>query len=57
MILDTCHSTGLAGTMSPLEHLLRDAITMSQHLLIGDGFMELIGATMLGEPPPQLGIL
>ena len=56
-LYDLVGTTAVFATRSPLDRLLRDAITMSQHLLLGDGFMEMIGATILGEPPPQLGIL
>lgn len=55
--IGTVGTTAVFSTKSPLDRLLRDAITMSQHLLLGDGFMEMIGAVMLGEPPPHLGIL
>jgi len=33
------------------------AATYSRHVLLGDGFLEVIGATMLDEAPPPLGIL
>jgi indole-3-acetate monooxygenase len=56
-LYDLVGTTAVFATRSPLDRLLRDAITMSQHLLIGDGFMELIGGAMLGEPAPPLGIL
>jgi alkylation response protein AidB-like acyl-CoA dehydrogenase len=56
-IYDLAGTTAVFSTKSPLDRLLRDAITMSQHVLLGDGFMEMIGATLLGEPPPHLGIL
>lgn len=54
---DLVGSTAVFATKSPLDRLLRDAATMSQHLLLGDGFFETVGAMMLGEPPPHLGIL
>ena len=56
-LYDLVGTTAVFSTKSPLDRLLRDAITMSQHLLLGDGFMEMIGAVMLGDPPPHLGIL
>jgi alkylation response protein AidB-like acyl-CoA dehydrogenase len=56
-LYDLVGTTAVFSTKSPLDRLLRDAITMSQHLLLGDAFMEMMGATMLGEPPPHLGIL
>jgi alkylation response protein AidB-like acyl-CoA dehydrogenase len=37
---------------SPLDRLLRDAITMSQHQLLSDGFLEIVGGMMLGDPSP-----
>jgi hypothetical protein len=43
--------------VSPLDRLLRDAITMSQHLLLGDAYFEMIGAAILGEPPAHTGVL
>jgi hypothetical protein len=30
---------------------------MSQHLLLGDAYFEMIGAAILGEPSPHAGIL
>ena len=40
-----------------VDRLLRDAITMSQHLLLGDSYLEMIGGAILGEPAPHTGIL
>ncbi len=54
---DLVGTTAVFSSKSRLDRLLRDAITMSQHLLLGDGFLEMIGGVMLGEPPPHLGIL
>jgi alkylation response protein AidB-like acyl-CoA dehydrogenase len=54
---DLVGTTAIFSTRSPLDRLLRDAITMSQHLLISDGFLEMVGGVMLGDPPPHLGIL
>jgi len=54
---DLVGTTAVFAAKSPLDRLLRDAITMSQHLLLSDGFLEMIGGVMLGEPPPHLGIL
>jgi len=54
---DLVGTTAVFSTKSPLDRLLRDAITMSQHLLLGDGFLEVVGGAMLGEPAPPLGIL
>lgn len=41
---------------SPLDRLLRDAITMSEHLLLSDSFLEMVGAQIVGDPP-QIGWL
>lgn len=54
---DLVGTTAVFSTKTPLDRLLRDAITMSQHLLLGDGFLEIVGGAMLGDPAPQLGIL
>ena len=54
---DLAGTTAVFSTKSPLDRLLRDAVTMSQHLLLGDAFLEMVGAVILGEPPPHLGIL
>ena len=54
---DLVGTTAVFSTKTPLDRLLRDAITMSQHLLLGDSFLEIVGGAMLGEPAPQLGIL
>jgi alkylation response protein AidB-like acyl-CoA dehydrogenase len=54
---DLVGTTAVFSTKSPLDRLLRDAITMSQHLLLGDSFLEVVGGAMLGEPAQPLGIL
>jgi hypothetical protein len=54
---DLAGTTAVFSTKSPLDRLMRDAVTMSQHLLLGDAFFEMIGAVILGEPPAHLGIL
>jgi indole-3-acetate monooxygenase len=54
---DLVGTTAVFSTKAPLDRLLRDAITMSQHLLLGDGFLEIVGGAMLGDPAPPLGIL
>jgi alkylation response protein AidB-like acyl-CoA dehydrogenase len=54
---DLVGTTAIFSTRSPLDRVLRDAITMSQHLLLSDGFLEMVGGVMLGDPPPHLGIL
>lgn len=37
---------------SPLDRLLRDAVTINQHLLFNDGVLEELGAMALGEEAP-----
>jgi hypothetical protein len=54
---DLVGTTAVFSTKTPLDRLLRDAITMSQHLLLGDSFLEIVGGAMLGDPAPSLGIL
>jgi indole-3-acetate monooxygenase len=54
---DLAGTTAVFATKSPLDRLLRDAITMSQHLLLGDAYFEMIGGAILGEPSPHAGIL
>ncbi|MGY1735089.1 acyl-CoA dehydrogenase family protein [Geodermatophilus sp. SYSU D00684] len=39
-------------TSSPLDRLLRDAVTMRQHLLAQDRMLEMVGGLVLGEEPP-----
>jgi indole-3-acetate monooxygenase len=36
----------------PLDRLLRDAITMSQHAILQENTIEVVGGVMLGEPSP-----
>ena len=54
---DLAGTTAVFSSKTPLDRLLRDGITMSQHLLLGDGFLEIVGGAMLGDPAPPLGIL
>jgi len=54
---DLAGTTAVFSNKSPLDRLLRDAITMSQHLLLGDAYFEMIGGAILGEPSPHAGIL
>jgi indole-3-acetate monooxygenase len=49
---DLVGSTAVFATKTPLDRLLRDAITMSQHLLLADSFLEIVGGTLVGEPSP-----
>ena len=41
---DLLGPTAVFATKAPLDRLLRDAITMSQHLLLVDRFLETIGS-------------
>ena len=43
---------GRVPTRTPLDRLLRDAITMSQHLLLADSFLEIVGGTIVGDASP-----
>jgi hypothetical protein len=43
---DLAGTTAVFATKSPLARLLRDAITMSQHLLLGDAYFEMIGGAI-----------
>jgi alkylation response protein AidB-like acyl-CoA dehydrogenase len=56
-MFDLVGTTAVFSTKSPLDRLLRDAITMSQHLLLSDSFLEMVGGVMLGDSAPHLGIL
>jgi len=49
---DMVGPTAVFSTKTPLDRLLRDAITMSQHLLLNDSFLEVVGGTMVGERSP-----
>jgi alkylation response protein AidB-like acyl-CoA dehydrogenase len=49
---DLVGPTAVFATKTPLDRLLRDAITMSQHLLLADSFLEMVGGGMVGDPPP-----
>jgi alkylation response protein AidB-like acyl-CoA dehydrogenase len=49
---DLVGPTAVFATRTPLDRLLRDAITMSQHLLLADSFLEIVGGTMVGDPSP-----
>jgi alkylation response protein AidB-like acyl-CoA dehydrogenase len=56
MMYDLAGPTAVFSTKTPLDRLLRDAITMSQHLLLSDSFLEMVGAGLVGDPP-QIGWL
>jgi alkylation response protein AidB-like acyl-CoA dehydrogenase len=53
---DLAGPTAVFTAKSPLDRLLRDAITMSEHLLLSDSFLEMVGAGIVGDPP-QIGWL
>jgi alkylation response protein AidB-like acyl-CoA dehydrogenase len=53
---DLAGPTAVFATRTPLDRLLRDAITMSQHLLLADSFLEMVGGAIVGDPP-QIGWL
>jgi hypothetical protein len=52
LMYDLLGPTAVFATKTPLDRLLRDAIAMSQHLLLADSFLEIVGGTMLGELSP-----
>lgn len=49
---DLVGTTAVFSTKSSLDRRLRDAITMSQHLLLSDSLLEVVGGLMLGAPAP-----
>jgi hypothetical protein len=52
-MFDTAGSTAVYAS-SPLDPLLRDAVTINQHQLFSDGILEQLGAMALGdEVPPR----
>jgi len=53
---DLAGPTAVFAAKSPFDRLLRDAITMSEHLLISDSFLEMVGTGIVGDPP-QIGWL
>jgi hypothetical protein len=52
MMYELAGPTAVFSTKTPPDRLLRDAITMSQHLLLSDSFLEMVGVTIVGDPPP-----
>jgi alkylation response protein AidB-like acyl-CoA dehydrogenase len=50
-MVDTAGTTAIYAT-SPLDRLLRDAITMSQHVVAQDRMVEMIGGILLGQDAP-----
>jgi alkylation response protein AidB-like acyl-CoA dehydrogenase len=51
MMCDLTGTTSIYAT-SPLDRLMRDAITMNQHVMAGEGMLESLGSVILGEAPP-----
>jgi alkylation response protein AidB-like acyl-CoA dehydrogenase len=49
MMYDLAGPTAVFSTKTPLDRLLRDAITMSEHLLLSDSFLEMVGAGIVGD--------
>jgi alkylation response protein AidB-like acyl-CoA dehydrogenase len=46
---DLVGTTAVFSSKSSLDRRLRDAITMSQHLLLSDSLLEIVGGLMLGD--------
>jgi alkylation response protein AidB-like acyl-CoA dehydrogenase len=53
LMVDTAGSSAIYRT-SPLDGLLRDAITMCQHWTAQERTLELIGAVVFGDDPPGM---
>ena len=51
LMVDTVGTQAIYSS-SPLDRLLRDAITMNQHIIAQDRLLELIGGLALGQEPP-----
>jgi alkylation response protein AidB-like acyl-CoA dehydrogenase len=51
LMFDTAGSTAVYAS-SPLDRLLRDAVTINQHQLFSDGIVEELGAMVLGDEVP-----
>jgi indole-3-acetate monooxygenase len=51
LAFDTAGPAAVYAT-SPLDRLLRDAVTINQHLLFNDGVLEELGAMALGDEVP-----
>jgi alkylation response protein AidB-like acyl-CoA dehydrogenase len=49
---DLVGTVALFSSKSSLDRRLRDAITMSQHLLLSDSLLEVVGGLILGDPSP-----
>jgi alkylation response protein AidB-like acyl-CoA dehydrogenase len=50
-MVDTAGTSAIYAS-SPLDRLMRDAITMSQHVVAQDRLVEMIGALLVGEEAP-----
>jgi alkylation response protein AidB-like acyl-CoA dehydrogenase len=51
LMVDTAGTAGIYAS-SPLDRLLRDAITMSQHVIAQERMLETIGGIVVGEASP-----
>jgi alkylation response protein AidB-like acyl-CoA dehydrogenase len=51
LMVDTAGTAAIYAS-SPLDRLLRDAITMSQHVVAQERMLEVIGGIVVGEEPP-----
>ena len=51
LMVDTVGTQAIYSS-SPLDRLLRDAITMNQHIIAQDRLLEVIGGLALGQEPP-----
>lgn len=50
-MVDTAGTSAIYAT-SPLDRLLRDAITISQHVVAQDRMLEMVGGIVVGAPSP-----
>ena len=50
LVFDTAGTSALYA-ISPFDRLLRDAVTLNQHRMLEDAFLEQLGALMFGEEP------
>jgi alkylation response protein AidB-like acyl-CoA dehydrogenase len=51
LMVDTVGTQAIYST-SPLDRLLRDAITINQHIIAQDRLLEVVGGFVLGQEPP-----
>ena len=57
LVIETTNFTDQTSIGGGNGNGLRHSADMSQHLLLGDSFLEIVGGAMLGDPAPPLGIL